>query len=708
MSSHTPDLFGDLFAESPSTATTPDSPATRAQALRSQLHHHAHAYYTLDAPVIPDAEYDRLFRELQALELAHPELLTPDSPTQRVGGVVLDAFAQVTHRVPMLSIRTETDTEASGAEAFDTRIRKELGLTEADPAVVYVGELKFDGLAMSLRYEQGVLVQAATRGDGETGEEVTTNIRTIGQIPLRLPADAPPVLEVRGEVYMRRDDFEALNERQRQRIAAGTKGEKTFVNPRNAAAGAVRQLDSGIAAERPLSFFAYGLGDITAAGEGGPAWESHFDMLMQLKAWGFPVAEQTACVQGAAGLVTFHQRMAAERDALPYDIDGVVYKVNDLALQARLGFVTREPRWAVAHKYPAQEEMTTVLAIDVQVGRTGKLTPVAKLAPVFVGGVTVTNATLHNELEARRKDVRVGDTVVVRRAGDVIPEVVSVVLDRRPSDAAQFTMMTHCPVCGSLAEREEGEADHRCTGGLFCSAQRKQAIWHFAHRRAMDVDGLGDKLVDQLVDAGHVKTLSDLYHLRLDTLAKMDRMAEKSAVNLLEALEKSKTTTLGRFIFSLGIRHVGEATAKELARHFGQLDAIMVASEDALLQVADVGPVVAHSIHTFFDQPHNREVVQALRDAGVTWPEGEALAPTDMPLAGITVVLTGTLQSMGRDEAKEKLEALGAKVAGSVSKKTHYVVAGAEAGSKLEKAQALGVPVLDDTGLAVLLTGEKP
>jgi DNA ligase (NAD+) len=708
VSSHTPDLFGDLFAESPSTATTPDSPATRAQALRSQLHHHAHAYYTLDAPVIPDAEYDRLFRELQALELAHPELLTPDSPTQRVGGVVLDAFAQVTHRVPMLSIRTETDTEASGAEAFDTRIRKELGLTEADPAVVYVGELKFDGLAMSLRYEQGVLVQAATRGDGETGEEVTTNIRTIGQIPLRLPADAPPVLEVRGEVYMRRDDFEALNERQRQRIAAGTKGEKTFVNPRNAAAGAVRQLDSGIAAERPLSFFAYGLGDITAAGEGGPAWESHFDMLMQLKAWGFPVAEQTACVQGAAGLVTFHQRMAAERDALPYDIDGVVYKVNDLALQARLGFVTREPRWAVAHKYPAQEEMTTVLAIDVQVGRTGKLTPVAKLAPVFVGGVTVTNATLHNELEARRKDVRVGDTVIVRRAGDVIPEVVSVVLDRRPSDAAQFTMMTHCPVCGSLAEREEGEADHRCTGGLFCSAQRKQAIWHFAHRRAMDVDGLGDKLVDQLVDAGHVKTLSDLYHLRLDTLAKMDRMAEKSAVNLLEALEKSKTTTLGRFIFSLGIRHVGEATAKELARHFGQLDAIMVASEDALLQVADVGPVVAHSIHTFFDQPHNREVVQALRDAGVTWPEGEALAPTDMPLAGITVVLTGTLQSMGRDEAKEKLEALGAKVAGSVSKKTHYVVAGAEAGSKLEKAQALGVPVLDDTGLAVLLTGEKP
>ena len=708
-----PDLFGltptgQADDPNPATDSTPKSPAQTAAQLRDTLHRHAHAYHTLDAPEIPDAEYDRLFRSLQALESAHPELLTPDSPTQRVGGQVLDAFAQVTHRVPMLSIRTETDTEASGAEAFDTRIRKELGLTDADPAVAYVGELKFDGLAMSLRYEGGVLVQAATRGDGETGEEVTANIRTIGQIPLRLPADAPAVLEVRGEVYMRRDDFETLNERQRQRIAAGTKGEKTFVNPRNAAAGAVRQLDSGIAAERPLSFFAYGLGDITPAAEGGPQWRTHFDMLQQLKAWGFPVAEQTSCVQGAAGLVAFHQRMAAERDALPYDIDGVVYKVNDLAQQQRLGFVTREPRWAVAHKYPAQEEMTTVLAIDVQVGRTGKLTPVAKLAPVFVGGVTVTNATLHNELEARRKDVRVGDTVIVRRAGDVIPEVVSVVLDRRPPDAPQFTMLTHCPVCGSLAERDEGEADHRCTGGLFCSAQRKQALWHFAHRRAMDVDGLGDKLVDQLVDSDQVKTLADLYHLKLDSLANMDRMAEKSAVNLLDALEKSKATTLGRFVFSLGIRHVGEATAKELARHFGQLDAIMAASEDALVQVSDVGPVVAHSIRSFFDQAHNREVVQALRDAGVNWPEGDALAPTEMPLAGITVVLTGTLQSMGRDEAKEKLEALGAKVAGSVSKKTHYVVAGAEAGSKLDKAQALGVPVLDDEGLAVLLSGQTP
>ena len=692
------DLFGEASSEV----------FAKAAQLRASLHHHAHAYYTLDAPEIPDAEYDRMFRELQALELAHPELLTPDSPTQRVGGKVLDAFAVVHHAVPMLSIRTETDTEASGAEAFDARIRKELGLNAEDPAVEYVAELKFDGLAMSLRYENGLLVQAATRGDGETGEEVTANIRTIGQIPLRLPADAPEVLEVRGEVYMRRDDFEALNERQRQRMADGVKGEKTFVNPRNAAAGAVRQLDSGIAAERPLSFFAYGLGAISPAPEGRAHWLKHHDMLQQFKNWGFPVAHQTACVQGAAGLVAFHQNMAAARDALPFDIDGVVYKVNDLSLQARLGFVTREPRWAVAHKYPAQEEMTTVQAIDVQVGRTGKLTPVAKLAPVFVGGVTVTNATLHNELEARRKDVRVGDTVIVRRAGDVIPEVVSVVLDRRPAEASQFTMPTHCPVCGSLAEREEGEADHRCSGGLFCSAQRKQALWHFAHRRAMDIEGLGDKLVDQLVDSEQVKTLADLYHLKLDDVAQMERMAEKSAVNLLQALEQSKSTTLGRFLFSLGIRHVGEATAKELARHFGQLDAIMAASEEALLQVADVGPVVAHSIATFFDQPHNREVVQALRDAGVSWPEGEALAPTEMPLAGVTVVLTGSLQSMGRDEAKEKLEALGAKVASSVSKKTHYVVAGAEAGSKLEKAQALGVPVLDDAGLAMLLSGEKP
>ncbi|MBL0945316.1 MAG: NAD-dependent DNA ligase LigA [Hydrogenophaga sp.] len=683
----------DLFAAAP-------TPAERAAELRAQLHRHAHLYYTLDQPEIPDAEYDRLFRELQAIEAEHPELLTPDSPTQRVGGAVLKTLPPVRHAVPMLSIRTETDTEASGAAAFDARVRRELGLGEADPPVEYVAELKFDGLAMSLRYERGVLVCAATRGDGENGEDVTHNVRTIGQIPLRLPEGVPEVLEVRGEVYMRRDDFEALNERQRQKIAAGAKGEKTFVNPRNAAAGAVRQLDSRIARERPLSFFAYGWGEVV--GDAAPP-ATQFDWLMRLKAWGFPVAEQTAVCLGAEALVAFHRRIGEARDALPYDIDGVVYKVNPLALQQRLGFVTREPRWAVAHKYPAQEQLTTVQAIDVQVGRTGKLTPVAKLAPVFVGGVTVTNATLHNELEARRKDVRVGDTVVVRRAGDVIPEVVSVLADKRAGDPPPFTMPTHCPVCGSDAVREEGEADHRCTGGLFCAAQRKQAILHYAQRRALDIEGLGDKLVEQLVDSGLIKTLPDLYKLGFTALAALERMAEKSAQNVLDALEKSKHTTLPRFLFGLGIRHVGEATAKDLARHFGGIDRIMDASVDALLQVNDVGPVVAQSIRTFFDQPHNREVVEQLRAAGVQWPEGEGAQNTPQPLLGKTFVLTGTLPTLGREDAKALLEAAGAKVAGSVSKKTDYVVAGAEAGSKLEKAQALGVAVIDEAAMLALL-----
>ena len=701
----TADLFGSDFAADPN-PPKPDTAtdlAAKAATLRAQLHHHGHLYYVLDAPTLPDAEYDRLFRELQALEAAHPELITADSPTQRVGGKPLDAFASVRHVVPMLSIRTETDTEATGAENFDTRIRKELALTDADPLVEYVAELKFDGLAMSLRYENGVLVQAATRGDGEMGEDVTQNIRTIGQIPLRLPDSAPKVLEVRGEVYMARDDFEALNERQRARIAAGEKGEKTFVNPRNAAAGAVRQLDPNIAAQRPLSFFAYGLGDITPEAEGGPTFATHYALLMTLKAWGFPVAEQTACVQGAAGLVGFHQRMGQARDALPYDIDGVVYKVNRLDWQRQLGFVTREPRWAVAHKYPAQEQLTTVLAIEVQVGRTGKLTPVAKLAPVFVGGVTVTNATLHNEDEARRKDVRVGDTVVVRRAGDVIPEVVSVIAEKRLHEAQIFTMPHVCPVCGSAAVREEGEADYRCTGGLFCSAQRKEAILHFAHRRAVEIEDLGDKLVEQLVDAGVIHTLPDIYRLDFNALVSLDRMAEKSANNVLLSIEKSKHTTLPRFVFGLGIRHVGEATAKALARHFGNIDAIMDATLDQLLQVADVGPIVAQSIRTFFDQPHNREVVAQLRAYGVHWEEGAPTAGASLPLAGQTFVLTGTLPTLSRDEAKDMLEALGAKVAGSVSKKTHCVVAGAEAGSKLEKAQALGVPVLDEAGLLALV-----
>ena len=681
----------------------PQSPATRALALRELLNTYGHQYYVLDAPTVPDAEYDRLFRELQLLETTHPELLTPDSPTQRVGGKPLDSFTSVRHAMPMLSIRTETDTTATGAEHFDERVRKELGLSDTDVLVEYVAELKFDGLAMSLRYEDHILVQAATRGDGEWGEDVTQNIRTIGQIPLRLPSDAPKLLEVRGEVYMACADFEALNERQRARIAAGEKNEKTFVNPRNAAAGAVRQLDSTIAAQRPLSFFAYGLGDCSPQTDGGAVFSSHFECLLQLKKWGFPVATQTQCVKGATGLVQFHQKIAQERDALPFDIDGVVYKVNSLEAQQRLGFVTREPRWAVAHKYPAQEELTTVQAIEVQVGRTGKLTPVAKLAPVFVGGVTVTNATLHNEDEARRKDVRIGDTVIVRRAGDVIPEVVSVVVEKRLQDAQLFTMPSHCPVCNSLAVREEGEADYRCTGGLFCTAQRKQAILHFAHRRAVEIEDLGDKLVEQLVDAGIVNTLPDLYKLGLSALSQLDRMAEKSAANVLAGIEKSKNTTLPKFLFGLGIRHVGEATAKELARHFGTLDAIMDATLDQLLQVSDVGPTVAPSIRTFFDQAHNREVVEQLKACGVHWKEGVASAGASLPLTGQTFVLTGTLQTMGRDEAQAKLEMLGAKVSGSVSKKTHAVVAGAEAGSKLEKAQSLGVTVLDESAFQALL-----
>jgi DNA ligase (NAD+) len=673
--------------------------AARAAELRRQLHHHAHQYYVLDAPELPDAEYDRLFRELQALEAAHPELLTPDSPTLRVGGKALDGFEKVRHVVPMLSIRTETDIEATGAQNFDARVRRELGLADDAPPVEYVAELKFDGLAINLRYEHGVLVQAATRGDGEIGEDVTQNIRTIGQIPLRLPNNDLRVLEVRGEVYMRRDDFEALNERQRE------KGEKTYINPRNTAAGAVRQLDPAITAQRPLSFFAYGWGEVTPAEQGGPVFETHFAFLQALKEWGFPVSARTRIARGAIELIAYHQAVGQERDSLPFDIDGVVYKVNSLALQQQLGFVTREPRWAVAHKFPAQEQLTTVLDIDVQVGRTGKLTPVAKLAPVFVGGVTVTNATLHNEDEARRKDVRVGDTVIVRRAGDVIPEVVSVLPEKRQDGAKPFTMPTHCPICGSLAVREEGEANHRCTGGLFCGAQRKQAILHYAQRRAVDIEGLGEKLVDQLVDAQVIKVLPDLYRLGLTSLAALDRMAEKSAQNVLDALEKAKATTLPRFLFGLGVRHVGEATAKDLARHFGKLDAIMDASVEQLLEVNDVGPVVAQSIRTFFEQPHNREVVEQLRACGVHWPEGEPAAQVPRPLAGKTFVLTGTLPTLGREDAKALLEAAGAKVAGSVSKKTDYVVAGAEAGSKLDKARELGVAVLDEAGLKELLDG---
>jgi DNA ligase (NAD+) len=686
--------------------TTNADPAARAAELRRVLHHHAHRYYVLDDPEIPDAEYDRLFRELQALEEAHPELRTPDSPTQRVMGQVLAGLTPVQHAVRMLSIRTETDTEDSGALAFDARVRRELELDDSAPPVEYAAELKFDGLAINLRYERGVLVQAATRGDGEVGEDVTQNIRAIGQIPLRLDGVEAPVVEVRGEVYMRRDDFERANERQRE------KGDKTFVNPRNAAAGAVRTLDPAIARQRPLSFFAYGIGDVQG-------WEipaTHSGLMDAIQAMGFPVNADRAVVHGAQELVEYHRRIGAKRDSLPFDIDGVVYKVNSRALQERLGFVSREPRWAVAHKYPAQEQMTVLRDIDVQVGRTGKLTPVAKLEPVFVGGTTVSNATLHNEDEINRKGVRIGDTVIVRRAGDVIPEVVGVVLDKRPAgtDAQPFSLYQRlngrCPVCGSDIVREEGEVDWRCSGGLFCPAQRKQAILHFAGRRAMDIEGLGDKLVDQLVDAGIVRTLPELYKLGVLKLAALDRMAEKSAQNLVDALDKSKRTTLGRFLFSLGIRHVGETTAKDLAKHFGQLDRIMDASVEQLLEVRDIGPIVAQSIRTFFDQPHNREVVEQLRAAGVEWEEHEGVAAdaAPKPFAGKTFVLTGTLPSMTRDEAKERIEAAGGKVAGSVSKKTHYVVAGAEAGSKLDKAQELGVTILDQAGLEALLGSAGP
>ncbi|MDZ4200886.1 MAG: NAD-dependent DNA ligase LigA [Gallionella sp.] len=673
----------------------------RIEQLRAEIERHSHNYYVLDAPTIPDAEYDRLFRELQALEADHPELLTPDSPTQRVGGKVLDGFAPVRHAVPMLSIHTETDTTEGGAQAFDARVRKELELREGDAPVEYACELKFDGLAINLRYEFGVLVQAATRGDGESGEDVTQNIRTLHQIPLRLRGCTAAVLEVRGEAYMSRRDFERYNEQQRAQNLA------TLVNPRNGAAGSIRQLDPALAAKRPLSFFAYGLGEV----RGWDIPATHSAVLDELSVMCLPVSEERAVVQGAQGLVAFHQRIAARRDRLPFDIDGVVYKVNDRRLQERLGFITREPRWAVAHKYPAEEQLTVVRDIDIQVGRTGKLTPVAKLEPVFVGGTTVSNATLHNEDETRRKDVRIGDTVIVRRAGDVIPEVAAVVLEKRPADiGAPFDLFRqldgHCPVCGSAIVREVGEADWRCSGGLFCPAQRKQALLHFAGRRALDIEGLGDKLVEQLVDGGMVSSLPDLYDLTVEKLAPLERMGEKSAQNLVDALEQSKHTTLARFIYALGIRNVGETTAKDLAKHFGGLDVLMAADAERLQQIPDVGPVVAQSIVAFFAEAHNIEVLKALRGHGITWIEHEVRPPQATPLSGKTFVLTGTLASMGRDEAKERLESMGAKVSGSVSKKTNFVVAGAEAGSKLEKAIELEVTVLDEAQFLALLEQE--
>jgi len=653
--------------------------AVRIAQLRTEIERHNYRYYVQDDPGIPDAEYDKLFRELQTLEAQHPELVSADSPTQRVGSKPLKSFAEVPHRTPMLSLNNAFSDEE--VRVFDTRIREALGI----PEVEYAVEPKFDGLAVTLGYRDGVFVQGATRGDGSTGEDVTENLRTVRAIPLRLN-EAIKDVEVRGEVLMLKADFIKLNDVQRAR------GEKEFANPRNAAAGSLRQLDSRITANRRLSFFAYGIGLCD-----GVALPGRHDREMDLlRHWGVPVARQCRVVRGLDGLLGFYREIGALRAALPFDIDGVVYKVKPIAQQRQLGFVSRAPRFAIAHKFPAEEVMTTLLGIEVQVGRTGALTPVARLAPVFVGGVTVTNATLHNEDEIRRKDVRIGDAVIVRRAGDVIPEVARVALEHRPADVREFVMPITCPVCGSHISRQEDEAAWRCTGGLFCPAQRKQALLHFASRRAMNIEGLGDKLVEQLVDTHIVNTPADLYKLRLLKLIALERMGEKSALNLLAAIELSKHTTLARFIYALGIRNVGESTAKDLAQHFGSLDNLLVADADALQQVRDVGPVVAQSMADFLAEAHNREVIQQLREAGVYWAEHQPQPATSLPFSGKIFVLTGTLAVLTRDEAKEKLEALGAKVSGSVSKKTDYVVAGAEAGSKLDKAHELGVAVLDE------------
>lgn len=680
----------------------------RARALRAEIERHNYRYYVLDNPAIPDAEYDRLLRELQLIEQDYPQLITADSPTQRVGAAPLKAFAQITHAIPMLSLSNAFEDDE--VEAFDRRVRAGLALEAAgaawidsDPLTVeYNAEPKFDGLAVSLRYENGVFKTGATRGDGYTGEDITLNLKTIRSIPLKLPVDSPPaLLEVRGEVLMLKKDFLRLNQQQ------SAKGEKEFANPRNAAAGSLRQLDPGITATRRLTFFAYGIGQCDDA---QLPQDTHHNMLRYLSSLHFPVSAECRVVTGLPGLLDYYRMIGAKRDDLPYAIDGVVYKVNSLALQEKLGFVSRAPRFAVAHKFPAQEAMTKLLAIDVQVGRTGALTPVARLQPVFVGGVTVTNATLHNADEIERKDVRIGDTVIVRRAGDVIPEVVAVVAEKRPPGALVFTMPEHCPVCGAKAVRSPGEAVARCTGGLFCPAQRKQALLHFASRRAMDIEGLGDKLVDQLVDQAIVRTPADLYRLGIAVLANLERMADKSANNIVSAIEKSKRTTLARFIYALGIRNVGEATAKDLAAHLGSLDRLMAADSERLQQIPDVGPVVAQSIADFFAEAHNREVIEQLRACGVHWDEhGEkpVLAAAAAPLSGKTFVLTGTLPTMSREEAKERIEALGGKVSGSVSKKTDYVVVGTDPGSKYDKAVSLGVPILDEEGLVSLLGSSR-
>ena len=668
------------------------APSEQVRRLRAEIAQADHDYYLLDQPTLPDAEYDRLMRELQALEAAHPKLVSPDSPTQRVGGAPNREFREVRHAAPMLSLNNAFDE--ADVTAFDARARDGLRRTgRALEHVKYACELKFDGLAVNLKYERGELVLGATRGDGAVGEDVTANIRTIRAIPLHLAKRAPAVLEVRGEVMMFKREFERLNERQR------AKEDREYANPRNAAAGALRQLDPRVTAERSLRFYAYGLGELQGAAE-PPTHSTLLDWFVSL---GVPVARERAVVDGIAGCLRFYQSIGERRATLPYEIDGVVYRINSRADQQQLGYVSRAPRFAIAHKFPAQEAITQVLGIDIQVGRTGALTPVARLAPVFVGGVTVTNATLHNEDETRRKDIRIGDTVIVRRAGDVIPEVVAIVSDRRPNDAKVFKMPVRCPVCGSHVYREEGEAVARCTGGLVCGAQRKQALLHFASRRALDIEGLGDKIVDQLVDSGLVQTAADLFKLDVDTIAGLERMAGKSAANLVAALARARNTTLERFIYALGIRHVGESTARDLARYFGRLEPIVSASEDELLQVPDVGPVVASSIARFFAEAHNREGVDQLRAAGVRWVDTAPVRKPAGPLAGKTFVITGTLPTLKRDDAKSMIEAAGGKVAGSVSKKTDYVVAGDDAGSKLTKARELEVSIIDEAQLRKML-----
>lgn len=664
----------------------------RLRELREQIDEHNHRYYALAEPTVTDSEYDRLFRELRDLEESNPDLITLDSPTQRVGAPPRSELPSVRHAVPMLSILTETDTDESAVEVFDARIRRELDLGADAPAVTYSGEVKFDGLAINLRYEHGVLVQAATRGNGEVGEDVTPNVRTIRSIPLRVATEAK-VLEVRGEVLMQRADFDRLNEQQR------AIGGKIFVNPRNAASGFLRQLDSRITSQRPLSFYAYGIGELHGIDLG----KTHSELLDALAQLGFPVFDLRAKSSGPNGLVEFYRQVAQRRDTLPFDIDGVVYKVDSFAQQRQLGFRSREPRWAVAHKYPAQEQFTELLDVEFQVGRTGAITPVARLQPVFVGGVTVSNATLHNADEVERLGVQIGDTVVVRRAGDVIPQIVQVALERRPASVRPIVFPESCPVCGSMVERIEGEAKTYCTGGLICAAQLKESIKHYAHRRAMDVEGLGDKLVEQLVDQKLIASVADVYTLSLETLAGLERMAEKSAKNILAALEKSKNTTLPRFLFALGIPDVGESTALALANYFGDLETVMSADFEKLQRVPDVGPVVAQHVVDFFAVPRNVEVIQRLLAEGIVWPPITARARDQLPLAGQVYVLTGALEALSRDEAKERLQLLGAKVSGSVSKKTSCVVAGPGAGSKLVDAQTLGVAVIDEAALLALL-----